>query len=91
MTQDRTIAVDVDGTLFAGGKINERLVAWLAEKKSQGFVLILWSARGAEYAGNAAALCPAGLLSVIISKPGFIVDDTGWGWIRYTKVVWPHA
>lgn len=82
------IFVDVDGTLFEGNVLNEYLVKWCREKKSQGFYLVLWSCRGAEYARQAASI--ANVIEVfdfIISKPGYIVDDNGWRWINFTTVI----
>ena len=84
----RVIAVDVDGTLFVNGELNESLVKWCKEKKDQGFHLMLWSMRGEKHARKAASI--AGLLEVsdvITSKPGYIVDNDGWSWIKYTEVV----
>jgi hypothetical protein len=23
----------------------------------------------------------------VLSKPGYIIDDLGWSWIKYTKVI----
>jgi hypothetical protein len=25
--------------------------------------------------------------SAVIGKPGYIVDDMGWGWTKFTKIV----
>lgn len=27
------------------------------------------------------------LFYVILSKPGYVLDDKGWGWIQYTHVI----
>ena len=49
---------------------------------------MLWSSRGSAYAMKAAVLYGIeDLFSVICSKPGYIVDDQGWNWIRYTRVI----
>lgn len=83
----RVIAVDVDGTLLVRGEINTKLAAWCREKKNAGFYMILWSSRGRKHASNVAE--SAGITDVfdtIISKPGYVVDDKGWGWIKHTRV-----
>ena len=84
----RTIAVDVDGTLTHRGAKNVRLIAWLREQKAKGFKLLLWSAQGQAHAQRAAdAYGIATLFDTITGKPGYIVDDKGWGWIRGTRVL----
>lgn len=84
----RVLAVDVDGTLFVKGEVNRSVVDFVKGRKTAGFEIIIWSSRGTDYAKKAAAL--AGLTAVadaVISKPGEIIDDQGWGWIKYTRVV----
>ena len=84
----KVIAVDVDGTLHNNGIVNHALVEWCKERKGQGFALMLWSARGEAYARKFAACFDiTGLFDLICSKPGYIVDDQGWGWVKYTKVI----
>ena len=84
----KCIAVDVDGTLYGAGLCRQRIIDWASERKAQGFDLILWSARGRRHAENAAkASCTLDLWTAIIGKPGYIVDDQGWKWIRFTKVI----
>ncbi len=84
----KTIAVDVDGTLHRNGVVNDRVVEFCRVQKSRGFVLMLWSARGKEYAQAAAArFGVTELFDDIISKPGYVVDDQGWRWIKFTSVV----
>lgn len=88
----RTICVDVDGTLICRGEINARLVEWCRQRKADGFVLMLWSARGQQYAASIAER--HGVTDVfdhIISKPGYVVDDMGLGWTKYIKTVLPSA
>jgi hypothetical protein len=54
----------------------------------RGYSLMLWSARGREYAdAMAQRYGVAGLFDVILAKPGYIVDDLGWDWIKYTQVI----
>ena len=82
----KCIAIDVDGTLLISGKLNEKLAAWITEKHQAGFETILWSARGRDHALKVAQhFNLQGSFSAIISKPGYIVDDKGWSWIKYTK------
>lgn len=85
----RVIAIDVDGTLLSkSGSVNERVADYARRKKAEGFEVWLWSSRGQEHASNAAEL--AGLADVfdhILSKPGEIVDDQGWRWIRFTREI----
>lgn len=84
----RAIAIDVDGTLLIGGQANEALVDWIKAKKEEGFELTLWSARGRAYAKQVAQhLEVEQLFDSIISKPGAIVDDKGWSWVKWTKVL----
>lgn len=86
----RCIAVDVDGTLHIGGQPNVALIAWCRVRKQDGYSLILWSAQGEEHARSVAtAFGCADLFDVIVSKPGYIVDDNGWDWIKYTRALWP--
>lgn len=88
MEPSNLIAVDVDGTLYINGQVNQKLVDWLRKKKSEGFELMLWSARGKAHAQDAVNYFHLeGLFYVVISKPGYIVDDKGWSWIKWTKVV----
>jgi hydroxymethylpyrimidine pyrophosphatase-like HAD family hydrolase len=86
----KTIAVDVDGTLIHGSSVNESLIAWLRVRKEEGHELILWSARGREHARRAARVTETeSLFDAIISKPGRIVDDLGWSWIKWTQIIHP--
>lgn len=84
----KTIAVDVDGTLHTNGVLNRRVVEFCEQKTASGFSLFLWSARGKDYAQSAAVrFGVAGLFDDVISKPGFVLDDQGWNWIKYTRVI----
>lgn len=82
------IAVDVDGTLKLSSGPNAELIAWCRKKKSEGFRLMLWSTQGEEYAREYArsAECEDAF-DIICSKPGYIVDDKGWAWTRFTKPI----
>ena len=82
----RVIFCDVDGTLITSGQVNARLVDWLRSRHSEGYELVLWSSRGREHAEKAASIAGcADLFRAIVSKPGYIVDDKGWSWIKYTR------
>ena len=84
----KTLAVDVDGTLLRNGELFEPVVKKCREAKAAGYRLMLWSARGREYAHHVASVL--GVLELfddVVSKPGFIIDDLGWSWVKYTRVV----
>jgi phosphoglycolate phosphatase-like HAD superfamily hydrolase len=84
----RCIAVDVDGTLHCDGRLNKSVVEFCREKKAAGFRMMLWSARGIEHAQKAADLFGvADLFDDIVGKPGYVLDDLGWSWIKYTRVI----
>lgn len=84
----KSIAVDVDGTLHINGIVNVRVVEFCKAQKEKGFVLTLWSARGKAYAQAAAEkLGVTHLFDDIVSKPGYVLDDQGWRWIKYTHVI----
>jgi hydroxymethylpyrimidine pyrophosphatase-like HAD family hydrolase len=84
----RTIAVDVDGTLLVNGRLNAKLVEFCRAQRARGFSLTLWSARGKAYAQAVVERFDvADLFDDIVGKPGYIVDDLGWTWIKYTQVV----
>jgi len=86
--RSNVIAVDVDGTLGVQGVLNERLITWCREQKAAGKTLILWSARGEAHARRAAEFFGVSdVFDVIMGKPEAIVDDKGWGWIRFTRVI----
>jgi phosphoglycolate phosphatase-like HAD superfamily hydrolase len=86
--QTRTIGVDVDGTLHPDGRLNPAVVAFCEKQKAAGFRLMLWSARGKEHAQACAdQFGVAHLFDDIVSKPGYILDDLGWSWIKYTRVI----
>jgi hydroxymethylpyrimidine pyrophosphatase-like HAD family hydrolase len=82
----KMIAVDVDGTIYVNGRANLKLIEWLRRQKSKGFKIMLWSARGEDHAKNAAKVFEIeDLFDIVCSKPGYIVDDMGWQWTKWTK------
>lgn len=82
------IAVDVDGTLIKNGRVVHSLVAWLWERRADGHRLMLWSSRGRDHALGAIELGGLhGLFDDVVAKPGYVVDDMGWDWTRYTHIV----
>lgn len=82
----KSIFVDIDGTLISRGKLNHIIIEYCRHKKAEGFDIVLWSARGREYAEDIAAKFDlAGFFTAIIGKPGYIIDDIGWSWIKNTK------
>lgn len=86
--KNRTIAIDVDGTLITECGPNLQLIEWIREKHSEGFPTMLWSMQGRDYARSVAErLEILDLFDVIASKPRYIVDDQGWQWVKYTNVI----
>lgn len=86
----RVVAVDVDGTLLVNGEKNNAVVLWCERLKADGYVLYLWSSRGKNHAESVAGLFGVThLFDVIMSKPGFILDDHGWSWIKFTTAIHP--
>lgn len=84
----KVINVDVDGTLLLDGRPNWALVRWIKARRVERFEVNLWSAQGELHAKEVSALW--GLTDIfdnIISKPGFVVDDQGWQWTRFTRTV----
>jgi len=80
--------VDVDGTLLVNGKPNHKVVALIREKYEEGFQIIVWSSRGSLNAVKAVYLADIeDIVAFKLSKPGYIVDDKGWSWTRYTKQI----
>lgn len=86
--QNKTIYVDIDGTLFRNNQLDRELVEWIIFKRGQGFVFNLWSARGRDYAEQFASVFGlADLFDAILSKPGHIIDDQGWSWTKYIPAI----
>ena len=84
----KVIAIDVDDTLCIRGRCNAKLVAWCRAMSAKGYSLMLWSARGKDHATNVATtLGVADVFDVITGKPGYIVDDKGWAWTKFTRVL----
>lgn len=84
------VYVDVDGTLLLDGEINRELVDWCRLQHANGMELVLWSMAGRQHALQVAER--AGIVDVfsaILSKPGYIVDDDAWRWVRFAKVINP--
>jgi phosphoglycolate phosphatase-like HAD superfamily hydrolase len=64
------------------------IVEWAARRRSKGYEVILWSAQGKAHADQVVASHGLeGVFSVVISKPGYILDDVGWAWIRHTRAI----
>lgn len=77
----RCLAIDVDGVLLVRGQIDQRVVEHARLRISEGWDVYVWSSRGRAHAERACKM--AGLDVPAISKPGYILDDKGWGWTRY--------
>jgi len=83
----KTIYVDVDGTLLIKDRINIKLVSYIKSKKREGYDINIWSMRGKKYAEK--WMIRAGLkydVTHCLSKPGMIIDDEGWNWIKNCRV-----
>jgi len=79
------IYIDVDGTFSFAPEI---ISLWARQMKDDGYKMILWSARGQDHAKAwADAYNCADIFEAILSKPGHIVDDQGWKWIKYTNII----
>ena len=84
----KTIFVDVDGTVWRNGILDHKLVEWCRARMKEGFTFILWSARGEMYARVVAERFGiTDIFKYIISKPEQVIDDQGWAWVKYTKVI----
>ena len=82
----KVVAVDIDGTLWGRTGLNLALLTRLREVKAAGYQLMLWSARGTDYArAFESQHIEAGLFDVVIGKPAFVADDRGWDWVRHTR------
>ena len=82
----KVIAVDVDDTLIVDGCVDFLLVDWCRVKRKEGFYMILWSQRGRGHAEKMAIKANATeIFNIIIGKPGYIVDDQGWTWTKFTR------
>ena len=90
-TPRKVVAVDVDDTLVIAGTLNVGLVEWCKAMREDGYRVYLWSARGERHALSIVQLY--GLSDVfdkVMAKPSVVVDDQGWGWVKYTKVIRPE-
>jgi hypothetical protein len=84
----RVIAVDVDGTLFSGCTPNPKVIAWCRAQKAAGFTLFLWSSQGEAHCHEAIERSQThDIFTHVLSKPGYILDDLGWSWIKYTRAI----
>lgn len=83
MPAPSTIFVDVDNTLLAAtGIVNEPLIEFIRQKKSQGCVFVLWSMRGKQAALDVARYLEIeDCFDAIVAKPSAIIDDFGWQWV----------
>jgi len=82
------IAIDVDGTLIIRSRLNTELADWARAMKLDGFEVTLWSAQGREYAREIAERFEiTDCFDYYASKPFYIVDDMGWSWVKFTKVL----
>jgi len=89
-TPPKCVAIDVDGTLVTRGCLNHKVADWAKARKSDGYEVLLWSSRGKRHAKDIAEHFKIKeYFTSIISKPSYIVDDKGWAWIKFTRVIFP--
>lgn len=83
----RSLYVDVDDTLLRSGRIVGPVATAIEAAISQGTDVVIWSARGKSHAERAAQM--AGLYGRVtcLCKPDAIIDDRGWGWVKWTRVL----
>lgn len=82
------VFIDVDGTLIVDGNVNHDLVMWARQQATNGKDIIVWSARGKSNAEHAVDICGIrDIVSHMISKPGYVVDDLGNGWTQYMNII----
>ena len=83
----RSLFVDVDDTLLRSGRIVGPVAAAIEAAMSQGTDVVVWSARGKAHAERAAQMAGLEGRVTCVGKPDAIIDDRGWGWIRYARVL----
>jgi len=88
LARPKTIYVDVDGTLILkDGKTNQDLIDFLIAKANT-YELNLWSMAGERHAREVAdRLKITSLFSHILTKPGYMIDDDGKNWLRFTHLI----
>ena len=86
----RVLAVDVDGVLIDSyGRRNAEAADYARAMHADGWRIIVWSARGHEYAKDAAEDCGLSDLDrlTVCGKPAAVLDDQGWRWARWVPVI----
>lgn len=83
----RALYVDVDNTLLRNGRIVEPVVLAIRAAIGQGADVVVWSARGKEHALRAATMAGINSMVICLAKPDAIIDDRGWAWVRYSRVL----
>jgi TPR repeat protein len=95
LARPKTIYVDVDGTLILkNGTVNTQLINFLenmSEANGGDYQLILWSMAGHAHAEEVAEeLKITHLFEHILTKPGYMIDDDGKNWLRFTHLITPE-
>lgn len=95
LPRPKTIYVDVDGTLILkNGTVNTHLINFLenmSEANGGDYQLILWSMAGHAHAETVAEeLNITRLFEHILTKPGYMIDDDGKNWLRFTHLITPE-
>jgi hydroxymethylpyrimidine pyrophosphatase-like HAD family hydrolase len=84
----KSIYIDVDGTLYRHGQLNEHLLDYIIKARGEDAFIALWSARGQAYAEHFAdSNNISHLFDVIIPKPTHVADDKSWIWTRHCKFI----
>jgi predicted HAD superfamily phosphohydrolase YqeG len=84
----KSVFVDVDGTLVVNGALNKSVIDIIDKMRSDGFEIYLWSMAGRPHAISIAEhFGVAEMFDEIISKPGYMIDDDGFSWLRYVKKI----
>jgi hydroxymethylpyrimidine pyrophosphatase-like HAD family hydrolase len=83
----RALYVDCDNTLLRSGRIVEPVAAAIREALRRGTDVVIWSARGREHAETVARMAGVFDCVICVCKPDAIIDDVGWSWVRYARVL----
>ena len=83
----RALYVDCDNTLLRSGRIVEPVAAAIREALRRGTDVVIWSARGRGHAETVARMANLSDQVVCVCKPDASIDDVGWTWIRFARVL----
>ena len=83
----RAIYVDCDNTPLRSGRVVEPVAAAIREALRRGTDVVIWSARGRGHAETVARMAELSEQVMCACKPDAIIDDVGWSWVRYARVL----